>query len=343
MMSTTERPQFSIVLSVNEDSIESLKDHLPALMAQQYEPGFEVIVVNESPGRDMQDMLDVLKSTYPQLYITFIPQGSHYLSRRKLALTLGVKAAHYNWVVFTEADCQPATHRWLETIASYIHEDTDMVCGYTRYTDNTSMFLRYERMRQWNYQYLKAVRRRPYAYNGCNLAIRRQLFMEHNGFLTNLRYLRGEYDFMVNEYAEPYRTAAFNDPDGVVVQDAPTKEKWKMSHIYYQETRRHLHRSWGYQVKPFFDTLMLHLTYGLLLIPLVYAIITENWILTTVSGIALILLFVYRVLRVRRVANRYGEHFPLLTIPLMEIRVLWQNLYFIIRYYCTSETELIRR
>ena len=342
-MSTTEKPQFSIVLSVNEDSIESLKDHLPTLMAQEYEPGFEVIVVNESPGRDMQDALDVMKSMYPKLYITFIPQGSHYLSRRKLALTIGVKAAHYDWVVFTEADCQPATSQWLTTIASYIHEDTDMVCGYTRYADKTSLFRRYERMRQWNYQYLKAVRRRPYAYNGCNLAIRRHLFMEHNGFLANLRYLRGEYDFMVNEYAEPYRTATFYDPDGVVVQDAPTKEEWKMSHIYYQETRRHLHRSWGYQVKPFFDTLTLHLTYALLLIPLVYAIITENWILTAAMGVALMLLLGYRMLRVRRVANRYGEHFPILAIPLMEIRVLWQKLYFIIKYYCTSENELIRR
>lgn len=343
MMSTTEKPQFSIVLSVNEDSIEPLKEHLPTLMAQQYEPGFEVIVVNESPGQDMQDALDVMKSHYSKLYVTFIPQGSHYLSRRKLSLTIGVKAAHYDWVVFTEADCQPATSHWLETIAAYIHEDTDMVCGYTRYADKTSLYYRYERMRQWNYQYLKAVRRQPYAYNGCNLTVRRQLFMEHNGFLTNLRYLRGEYDFMVNEYAQPHRTAAFNDADGTVVQDAPQNKKWLMTQIYYQETRRHLDRFWGYQVKPFFDTLALHLTYGLLLVSLVYAIIVEDWLLTAAMAVGLILLSGYRIYRVRRVAGRCGEHLPFWAIPLMEFRVFWQKLFYIIQYYRTSKDKLIRR
>ena len=312
-------------------------------MAQQYEPGFEVIVVNESPGQDMQDALDVMKSHYSKLYVTFIPQGSHYLSRRKLSLTIGVKAAHYDWVVFTEADCQPATSHWLETIAAYIHEDTDMVCGYTRYADKTSLYYRYERMRQWNYQYLKAVRRQPYAYNGCNLTVRRQLFMEHNGFLTNLRYLRGEYDFVVNEYAQPHRTAAFNDADGTVVQDAPQNKKWLMTQIYYQETRRHLNRSWGYQMKPFFDTLALHLTYGLLLVSMVYAIIVEDWLLTAAMAVGLILLSGYRIYRVRRVAGRCGEHLPFWAIPLMEIRVFWQKLFYIIQYYRTSKDKLIRR
>ena len=37
--------------------------------------------------------LKQLKNDYPQLYTTYIPASSHYVSRRKLALTVGMKAA----------------------------------------------------------------------------------------------------------------------------------------------------------------------------------------------------------------------------------------------------------
>lgn len=343
MTSTTDNPQFSIILTVNENSIGSLARNLPALINQRYESSFEVIVVNESNEQEVKEMLDLLKSTYPLLYTTFIPQDSHYLSRRKLALTLGVKAAKYEWIIFTEANCRPASDLWLETLARYVGDDKDMVCGYTNYDENSSPYQRYERMRQWKYQCLKVEKKMAYAYNGCNLAVRRSLFIEKNGFLSNLRYLRGEYDFMVNEFAQPYRTTFFYDYEGMMIQESPTPAEWSKIHIYYQETRRHLHRSWGYGIKPLFDMLALYLTYGLLVAAIILACIMQYWIIVGVAVCGLLSLLYYRISKVSRTAKKYHEHFPYWCIPFMELRVMWQNLYFIVKYMFTDQYEFIRR
>mgnify|MGYP007083028735 CR=1 FL=1 len=47
---------------------------------------------------------------------TYVPSDARYLSRRKLAFTLGVKAAKYDILLFTEANCQPLNDQWLSAM-----------------------------------------------------------------------------------------------------------------------------------------------------------------------------------------------------------------------------------
>ena len=110
-------PCLSILLTV-QDSARELEQHLPALLTQDYPAGFEVIVVVSKSEDDTNDVLKKLSATYPNLYTTFIPDSSRYMSRKKLAVTLGVKAARHEWILMTEASCQPASDQWLKKMSS---------------------------------------------------------------------------------------------------------------------------------------------------------------------------------------------------------------------------------
>ena len=86
-MSTNER-RFSIIMAVCDQAYE-LKENLTAFLSQQYEPGYEVIVVDESSTDETPDVLKLLKNDYPKLYTTFLPKSEGY------ALSKGVNTHQY--------------------------------------------------------------------------------------------------------------------------------------------------------------------------------------------------------------------------------------------------------
>ena len=108
-------PAVSVIVYAQNDA-ENLVKYLPKILNQAY-PEFEVIVVNDDSTDDSKDILSVLETQYKNLYHTYVPEGSRNLSHKKLALTLGIKAARYDIVVFTNANCDPKSNEWLAAIA----------------------------------------------------------------------------------------------------------------------------------------------------------------------------------------------------------------------------------
>ncbi len=57
-------PALSVIMAVHDNANE-LERNLPMILAQKYEPGFEVIVVDESSTDDTEDVLKRLKKGFP--------------------------------------------------------------------------------------------------------------------------------------------------------------------------------------------------------------------------------------------------------------------------------------
>ena len=332
----------SIILTVHDQGYE-LERNLPLLLSQKYEAGFEVIVVDESSTDNTDDVLTLLKSQYPNLYTTFIPESSHYLSRRKLALTIGIKAAKNEWLILTDADCRPDSDGWLEAMSRHCNDGTDIVLGYSNYAQPTSSFYRFERLISSCLFMRKAQKGMAYRYDGNNLTIRKSVFMSHNGFVKNLKYLRGEYDFLVNEYALPGRTAVATEPETFLRQDEPSAKTWTNSHLFYMETRKHLKRSAAYRFQFNLDMTMLYANYILIISALTFSLRSSDIILTAAASLSLIITLVMRTLIARRTAAGFGEKLPCTLIPLMELRLLWQNAWFMLRHRRSDKYDFIRR
>lgn len=336
-------PAISVVIAAHDMAYE-LEHNLPILLEQDYAPGFEMIVVDESSTDGTDDVLTRLKQRYTNLYTTFIPKSSHYLSRHKLALTVGIKAARNEWVIMTDADCRPENERWLAAMAKHCTDEHDIVLGYTNYNHDAKRYYRFERLLTSCYTMRRAQRSIAYRYNGNNMVMRKSLFMSHNGFLKNLKYLRGEYDFIVNEYAERGRTAVTTHPDSFMRQNCPSNKTWVNTHLFYMETRRHLKRSLPYRLLFNTDTALLHLNYMANMAVAAGSLLLYNNIVTAAAAaICFVITVCLRAFIAKRTMRVFGERISPAAVPLMELRVVWQNIWFMIRHRTADKYDFIRK
>lgn len=121
--------KFSVIMTVYDQAHE-LEEKLPAFLKQEYEPGYEVIVVDESSTDDTPDVLKLLKNEYKHLYTTFLPKPSAQTFRRKLAFNIGIKAAKNEYVIMTKINTAPADTDVFKAIAEVLDQKAELTLGY---------------------------------------------------------------------------------------------------------------------------------------------------------------------------------------------------------------------
>lgn len=332
-------PPLSIIVTPHNNALE-LEQNLPLLLEQDYPAPFKVIVVF---WRGESDTDDVLKkhAANPHLYSTYIPESSRYMSRKKLAITVGEKAAKTEWLLLTDITCRPQSNQWLRAMARHALPSRNLVLSHTRYDEETPLFRRFLRSYTSLYLMKEAERGTAYRHEGNALMLRRSEFERRDGFRNNLKYLRGEYDFTVNEYAQPGSAAVENSPEGTLVEQNPTDKEWRNKQLYYLEDRQHLLRTPAHRWRHNLSQTLLHVSFLALLATIAFAIITQRWPLAALAGLLLILSIVLRTWMASRTLRLMDESVPAWRIFPYEMRMLWHNLAFKIRYWRANKDDFI--
>ena len=91
-------PPVTILITAH-DNLPELERNLHTFLEQKYPADYQVVVVCQSSDGETIDFLKRQSSENPHLYYTFIPESSRYMSRKKLQITVGVKAAKYEWIL----------------------------------------------------------------------------------------------------------------------------------------------------------------------------------------------------------------------------------------------------
>ncbi|MBO7724666.1 MAG: glycosyltransferase [Paludibacteraceae bacterium] len=203
----TEKPPVSVVICSKNES-ENLHKFLPSILEQDY-PNFEVVVVNDGSTDTTSEVLSIFKEKYNNLYETYIPQSAEIISRKKLGLTLGVKAAKNEILLFTDADCKAVSRHWISKVVRNFTPETEFVlgCGLYMYEKTfINRLISYDTL-TIALQYLGfAFAGRPYMGVGRNLAYRKSTFMSHKGFAGLLHVQSGDDDLFVNHWATKQNT-----------------------------------------------------------------------------------------------------------------------------------------
>lgn len=274
-----ELPPISVIITAREEC-ENLRRNLKFILEQDY-PQFEVIVINDVRGDESEDYLTQLENSYPNLYHTFVPDSSRYISRKKLAITLGIKASKYEWLVMTDADCRPTSNQWLRLLARNFTPRTELVLGYSGYErgkgwlhkrvafDNLFTSMRYLGL---------ALAGKPFMGIGRNMAYRKEMFYSHKGFSEHLNLQRGDDDLFVNQLSTSINTRVETDVQAVMrMQPVSHAKEWREEKIGYASTARLYRGAQRYLLG--FETTSRILFHAAWILLLVIGIMQFHWLL----------------------------------------------------------------
>ncbi len=226
----------SVVICARNEA-DNLDKYLPAVLTQNY-PDYEVIVVNDCSTDNTDEILGKYLKKYKHLRTTNINEDKKFAHGKKLALTIGIKAAKHEILVLTDADCQPASDQWLSRIQQNFTEEKSLVLGYGGYFRRRSLlnnYIRYDTlMIAW--QYLSyALSGDPYMGVGRNLSYRKSLFFDNKGFASHYHLLSGDDDLFVNETANKSNTTIESSKESHTRSESKkTLKEW------IKQKRRHL-------------------------------------------------------------------------------------------------------
>ena len=108
----------SIIIAARNES-ENLQKYLDSILLQDY-PNFEVIVVNDCSYDLSTDLLKGYKERYAHLKVLELAEDERFKHGKKFALTLGIKSAQHEHLLFTDADCMPVSNQWLRNMQSFL-------------------------------------------------------------------------------------------------------------------------------------------------------------------------------------------------------------------------------
>lgn len=216
---SSDTPPVSVIIYVR-NRYHNLMDFLPALLEQEY-PQFEVIIVNDGTTEDNSNTLIRLHEQYPNLYSTHVPVETRNVSRRKLGLTLGIKAAKYDCLLFTEADSHTRSKDWIRLMSRHF-TNKNVVLGMSAKENDEGFFSKFIIFDYFftNLQILSmALCKHPHAGSGRNLIYSKTHFNEQKGFVRHRSLRQINDDLFINDIAAAPRTEVELSAESVIMTD----------------------------------------------------------------------------------------------------------------------------
>lgn len=228
---TTNNISVSVLIAVRNE-VENLKQFLPLLLKQNY-PDFELILINDNSEDGTLLYLNGCKDQRLKI-INLDPNTVG----KKAAVKAGIDHAKYNHLIFTDADCMPASENWLRSMASQFTEERKIILGYGKFFKRTGMLnklIRFEGLINAIQYFSFALAGKPYMGVGRNMAYHKSIFKSSTSFSKYDKVLSGDDDLLINEMANSNNTAIALDFESHTLTQG--KKNWK---DYIYQKRRQL-------------------------------------------------------------------------------------------------------
>lgn len=240
-----DKPVSIIICAHNE--ARNLSQNLPLVLSQKYD-SYEVLAVNDHSTDDSLIILNELSSYNPKLRVLDFTKPKHSRGKKE-ALLFGIENAAHEHLLFTDADCKPASENWLGEIISGFSEK-EIVLGVSPYyykNNLAGLLTRWETFLTAQ-QYLSFAKAgMPYMGVGRNMAYTKGVFEKSSKMKAHLKLPSGDDDLLISEVANANNVAINMNPDAFTYSDAPgTIKDW------WQQKRRHLSTSYYYKAGPKF-------------------------------------------------------------------------------------------
>jgi glycosyltransferase involved in cell wall biosynthesis len=337
------KPPVSVIICARNEA-ENLEKNLPLILKQKY-PEFQVVVVNDASIDDTEDVLMRLENSAPNLYHTFVPEGVQNVSARKMSTTIGIKAAKYDYLLFTDPDCIPQSDEWISCMMSQFDEKCGLVLGYSSFTRNKgflNVMAAYDSL-------FSAIQFLGFALSGnafmglpSNLAYRKDLFFRNKGFASHLYLNSGEDDLFIEEISNSQNTRISISPESkIIVQKENFRSFWRQQKLNHFSTSACY--KVGTKIRLKFEMLSRCFFYVSFLALIIYGLITRNFLLIILSGGLFLLRYAMQMVVVNKSAKQLDEEGFYLTLPLFDIALPFVNFIFWLSHLTQRNNDYTRR
>lgn len=229
------QPPVSVVICARNE-LENLQKFLPLVLQQQY-PNYEVVLVNDCSWDGSYDYLKELALQYPILRVADIKEVEGREHGKKFALTIGIKAARYEVLLLTDADCYPQSEYWISEMMRAYRNQTQIVLGYGKF-EKASGFLNYV-VRWENFfnaamYFSRTLWGKPYMGVGRNLSYKKSNFFAQKGFAAHMHINSGDDDLFIQAVAKGDNTQICVSKNAHTITLAKTT--WKE---WFRQKKRH--------------------------------------------------------------------------------------------------------
>lgn len=242
--STFNKPVSVLICAKNEG--KNLLKNLPLFLNQNY-LNFELVLINDcSYDNTLKVMEDFKSKNNASIKIVDVVANEQFWGSKKYALTLGIKAASNEHLLFIDADCIPTSNKWISEMVNAFQPDKQIVLGYGAYKKIKNSFLnkiiRFETLLTAVQYFSYTKIGLPYMGVGRNLAYTKKLFFSVNGFANHMHIKSGDDDLFINQIATSKNTSAIHSIDSITESNPKTSFK-----EWFQQKRRHVSTASHYQ------------------------------------------------------------------------------------------------
>jgi biofilm PGA synthesis N-glycosyltransferase PgaC len=193
-------PSVSIIIP-SRNYEDSLKELIPSLLEQDY-PDFEIVVVDDCSADGTEWYLSELKLQSDKLKTSRIVQETDFPNA--LAITIGVRAASKEWLIFLNPLCRVPGKDWLKSYAAAFRPKTEAVFGFVKYVNLEGIMQKFYRYENFDSFLLYGSARylgMPMPVSDMNIAYKREQFLSRRGFAAVLDSPFSENELYINKIA----------------------------------------------------------------------------------------------------------------------------------------------
>jgi glycosyltransferase involved in cell wall biosynthesis len=317
------QPAVSVIVYAKNDQ-ENMVRLLPKLTAQNYS-NFEIVLIDDASGDDAVAVFEDFAKQYKNIKIVSVAHNEQFWGNKKYALTLGIKAASNDCLLFIDNNCLPVSRNWIATMSSQFDTEKNIILGYNTIANQAGFLnalIRFDRFFKNLQLFAWAKNEKPFSGSNKNIAYTKEAFFSVNGFVSHIKIKQGEAELFVNEAATSLNTEISIHKEGFTIENASQNFKqWAATKEKESQVFKHFKTKDKLRLLLFSFSQMLFIVLAVLL--LVLQIQPE-----LVIGLV-VFRYIFVGISLSKAAQRLDEKGFLMFFPLFEVAIVFIQLGYI--------------
>ncbi len=262
-----------------KNQAEEMKKLLPVLLNQNYHT-FELVLVNNASTDETLDVFKEFASYVPYVRIVNVQNNEAFWGSKKYALTLGIKASSYEYLLFLDGKDHIGSPDWILQMSSHFTLNKTIVMGVSQYPKTKGFFnkfLRFDLAFSQLQSFAWSKLGQPFSTELPNLGYKKEVFYNVNGFIDHMNIANFTNELFLNQAATHKNTAICEWNEVAVTLTAP-KNFSSFSAIKKRQSKLLSTYAFSQQFKIRLFNCSLFAFY---LIAILLLILQTEWIITT--------------------------------------------------------------